>query len=89
MTLLDAGRATNAVAYWSARARAEQLEQALQTRGPIEQAKGIIMATTRCTPDEAFQMLVKQSQIENRKLREIAVEIVANTTRRRGDASHG
>jgi GAF domain-containing protein len=58
----------NAHAYWSARARAEQLEQALSTRAPIEQAKGIIMSTMRCGPDEAFRILRKQSQQQNRRL---------------------
>ena len=72
----------NAAAYWSARARAEQLEAALETRGAIEQAKGIIMATARCSADDAFQILVTQSQQQNVKLREIANEIVRNATRR-------
>ena len=72
----------NAQAYWSARAKSEQLEQALQSRAEIEQAKGIIMATTRCTPDEAFDLLVRQSQQQNRKLREIAGEVVANASRK-------
>jgi GAF domain-containing protein len=72
----------NAQAYWSARAKSEQLEQALQSRAEIEQAKGIIMAATRCTPDEAFDVLVRQSQQQNRKLRDIAIEIVSNASRR-------
>jgi GAF domain-containing protein len=72
----------NAQAYWSARAKSEQLEQALQSRAEIEQAKGIIMAAVRCTPDEAFDVLVRQSQQQNRKLREIALEIVSNASRR-------
>jgi GAF domain-containing protein len=72
----------NAQAYWSARAKSEQLEQALHSRAEIEQAKGIIMASTRCSPDEAFEMLVRQSQIENRKLRDIASELVSNASRR-------
>jgi GAF domain-containing protein len=72
----------NAQAYWSARAKSEQLEQALQSRAEIEQAKGIIMASTRCSADEAFEMLVRQSQVENRKLRDIAAELVASASRR-------
>lgn len=42
----------------------------------IEQAKGVIMATARCSAQSAFERLVAQSQHENRKLREIAEEIV-------------
>lgn len=72
----------NASSYWAARARSEQLEQALASRAEIEQAKGIIMSTMRCTADEAFQVLVKQSQRENRKLREVAREIVDQTVRK-------
>ena len=62
--------------YWNARELSAQLQSAMTHRAEIEQAKGIIVASTGCTPDEAFQLLVKQSQHENRKVREIAVEIV-------------
>jgi AmiR/NasT family two-component response regulator len=72
----------NATAYWTARSRAEQLEQALVSRAVIEQAKGIIISTMRCSADEAFQVLVKQSQQQNRKLREVADEVVTNASRR-------
>jgi AmiR/NasT family two-component response regulator len=72
----------NATAYWSARAKAEQLEAALASRAVIEQAKGIIISTMRCTADEAFGILTKQSQQQNRKLREIATEIVTFAGRR-------
>jgi AmiR/NasT family two-component response regulator len=36
------------------------------------------MAAHRCSPDEAFTMLGQRSQAENRKLREIAIDIVAD-----------
>jgi AmiR/NasT family two-component response regulator len=36
-----------------------------------------------CTADEAFVLLKKQSQAENRKLTEIAADIVARAQRRR------
>jgi AmiR/NasT family two-component response regulator len=49
----------------------------MQHRGVIEQAKGILMATHRCSPDEAFTMLRQRSQTDNRKLRDIAIDIVA------------
>ena len=72
----------NASVYWSARAKSEQLEAAMASRGVIEQAKGIIMATTRCSPDAAFALLSQQSQQQNRKLREVAAEIVSLAARR-------
>src|SRR4051812_40714408 len=59
----------------------ETLRTAMVSRSVIEQAKGIIMASSRCTPDEAFDLLRQQSQAENRKLREIAAELVARQRR--------
>jgi len=47
----------------------------------IEQAKGVIMNAQAKTADEAFQVLVEQSQHENVKLREIAKRIVNEASR--------
>lgn len=41
------------------------------------------MATTGCTPDEAFDQLREQSQRENVKVRTVAVEIVRHSQRHR------
>jgi AmiR/NasT family two-component response regulator len=38
------------------------------------------MAGRRCTADEAFAVLTKISQDTNRKLREVAVALVASAT---------
>lgn len=57
------------------------LNRAIESRAVIEQAKGIIMASARCTPDAAFDILRQQSQSENRKLRELAEEIVTRQAR--------
>ncbi len=59
---------------------AEQLQQAMQSRAVIEQAKGILMGQRRCTSEEAFDMLVGLSQGANRKLREVAEALVAQAT---------
>ena len=48
------------------------LHRALQSQPAIEQAKGLLMAQHGCTPDEAFAMLMRASQRENRKLRDVA-----------------
>jgi hypothetical protein len=48
----------------------------------IDQAKGIIMASTGCDADGAFKELVKQTQYTNTKLREVAESIVADVRRR-------
>jgi GAF domain-containing protein len=73
----------NAQAYWGARLQSEHLQLAMAGREPIDIAKGIIMNSMGCGPDEAFDILVKQSQHENRKLRDIAIEIVDRTPRQR------
>jgi GAF domain-containing protein len=56
---------------------AEQLQQAMQSRAVIEQAKGILMGQRRCGPQEAFDLLVLLSQSSNRKLRDVAEALVA------------
>lgn len=53
---------------------------ALASRAEIEQAKGILMAGSRCDADEAFGILRRTSQRQNLKLRDIAHAIVANTS---------
>ena len=69
-------------AYWRTRELSEHLQRALEHRAEIEQAKGIIIAATGVTPDEAFETLARQSQHENRKLRDVAIELVQSKTRR-------
>ncbi len=71
----------NAHLYASTAELAEQMQQAMTTRAVIEQAKGVIMGQHGCTADEAFALLIRQSQHSNRKLRDIAVEVVDRTRR--------
>jgi GAF domain-containing protein len=66
----------NSQAYWAAQALTAQLEQALSSRAVIEQAKGILMLTLHCSEDAAFAELRTRSQHANRKVREIAFDIV-------------
>lgn len=68
---------SNAEVMGSTRELAEHLQRALESRGTIEQAKGILIAREGCGPDEAFDMLVRASQRENRKLRAVAEDLVA------------
>src|SRR4051794_9745712 len=56
--------------------RAATLQRALQPRAVIDQAKGILMGRHQITADAAFEMLSGQSQVTNRKLREIAADII-------------
>lgn len=54
----------------------DQLRQALATREIIGEAKGILMHSQSCTRDQAFDILRRASQRENRKLREVAADLV-------------
>jgi GAF domain-containing protein len=68
--------AGNLHAYRSARDMADNLRIALETRGVIDQAKGILMARHKLTADQAFQVLVRMSMKTNRKLRAVADDLV-------------
>jgi transcriptional regulator with GAF, ATPase, and Fis domain len=56
--------------------RAENLHTALRTRELIGQAEGILMQRERITANEAFDILRRASQHLNRKLREVAQDVV-------------
>ena len=58
------------------------LAAAIESRDVIGQAKGVIMVSVGCTADEAFELLKRQSQHENRKLVEVAAEIAARAQRK-------
>jgi hypothetical protein len=51
----------------------------LDTMPVIEQAKGIIMAQSRCAEGQAFDLLRRASQRSNVPVRELAAQIVAKT----------
>lgn len=55
---------------------AESLQSALTSRVVIEQAKGILMGTEDVDADTAFAAIRKASRDNNRKLRDVAQEIV-------------
>nr|WP_276610611.1 ANTAR domain-containing protein [Kineococcus siccus] len=71
----------DAAAYAEAVRRAEQLTEAMRSRAGIEQAKGILVAVHGCSPDEAFVRLSRMSQQSNRKLRDVAEDVVAGYVR--------
>jgi GAF domain-containing protein len=68
--------AVNATLYLEGSLMADQLRTAMDSRAVIEQAKGILMRAQECNAGTAFEILTRASQHQNRKLREIAVEIV-------------
>ena len=66
----------NAAAFAASELVNENLMRALESRQLIGQATGILMARQNCRAEEAFDMLRRASQRSNRKLREVAEELV-------------
>jgi GAF domain-containing protein len=66
------------VHLYEAKARiAEQLQEAMRSRAVIDQAKGILMGARRLSSEEAFAVLTDLSMRSNRKLRDVAADLVA------------
>ncbi|WP_255709179.1 GAF and ANTAR domain-containing protein [Blastococcus sp. KM273128] len=70
------GPVSNAYLYETAVERAEHLAAALEHRGVIDQAKGILMERYKLTADQAFQLLARVSMESNTKVRDIAARFV-------------
>jgi GAF domain-containing protein len=68
--------AGNVRAYQRARIRADGLEVAMQSRAAIEQAKGVLIERYKVTPDHAFRLLTLASMNANRKLRDVANDLL-------------
>lgn len=60
---------------------ADQLDHALQSRLAIEQAKGIVAQSVGISVDEAFARLRRFARSEQRRLADIAEEIIEGTIR--------
>jgi GAF domain-containing protein len=67
----------NAGMYRSCREMVANLHTALASRAVIEQAKGILVAEYGYPPEVAFKHLSRLSQHTNRKVRDIAADLVA------------
>jgi hypothetical protein len=84
------GRSQREILHDSAFAR---LQARLDTLPVIEQAKGIVMAQSRCGPEAAFDLLRRASQSANVKVSVLAERIVkqaaARDSRADGSALHG
>lgn len=72
---------TAALRHYDEVTLSDHLRAALASRSVIDQAIGIIIGQQRCTPDEAFAMLRTVSQHRNIKLRTVAADLVASTSR--------
>jgi GAF domain-containing protein len=66
----------NMYAYLDARNLAANLQKALDSRAVIDQAKGILMERYKVTAHQAFQVLARISMQTNRKVRDIADQLV-------------
>ncbi len=66
-----------AIAYAGAR-KQEDLERALDARDLIGQAKGILMERYGLTGQRAFQVLARLSNEHNRKLRDLALDVIGD-----------
>ncbi len=66
----------NADAHAEASATVAHMRQALESRKTIDMALGILIAQHHCTPEEAFAIPSGASQSRNRKLRDLAAELV-------------
>jgi GAF domain-containing protein len=75
----------NAGVYASTATLAANLQRALQSRAVIDQAKGILMGRLGISADAAFDLLSTQSQNSNRKVHDIAGELVEEAQRHRRD----
>jgi GAF domain-containing protein len=54
-----------------------QLREALSSRSAIDQAVGVLMAQRHCAAERAMELLRQESQRSNRKVRDLAAEILA------------
>lgn len=63
--------------FKSLKVEVDDLKEAIETRKLVERAKGILMKRCSISEEEAFKLLQTHSQKENKKMREIAENIVA------------
>lgn len=72
----------NAQTYAASVKVARELREALESRAVIDQAMGILIGRNHFDADEAFTALRVRSQKENRKLRDVAGDIVRDASQR-------
>ncbi|WP_170315528.1 GAF and ANTAR domain-containing protein [Nakamurella deserti] len=65
-----------ALAALAQRTRAQNLQRAIRTNEPISVATGILMTLHGCTEADAMAVMTAASRAQNRKLSDIAAEVV-------------
>jgi hypothetical protein len=73
---LAAGALQLAIGRAADRQLMDQLEEALASRTVIDQALGIVMGQQQCDSEEAFSLLRMRSQSSQRKLRDVAADLI-------------
>lgn len=68
---------SNTGQYEDAHRTATQLQEAVQTRGVVDQAKGVLMHALNCDAEQAFAEMLRLSQSRNVKLTVLAERIVS------------
>lgn len=81
-TMAAAEAIANARRYAQARAEADNLRRALDSRAVIDQAIGVLMVQRGIGPQQAFDELSRTSQNTNTKLRDVAAQIIDRARRR-------
>lgn len=77
----------NARLCWRAVGLADQLQQALSTRGVIDQATGILIAQRGCSAEQAFRLLAAASERNRLPLAEVAADLVHRTSSGEGQGT--
>jgi GAF domain-containing protein len=72
----------NAQLLAQAQERAETLHRALESRAVIDQAIGVLRSRTGASSQEAFDRLMRISQTDQTKLRDVAQQLVDEAVRR-------
>ncbi|MBI5642581.1 MAG: response regulator [Deltaproteobacteria bacterium] len=62
--------------FKSLKVEVDDLKDAIETRKLVERAKGILMKRCNISEEDAFKLLQSHSQKENKKMREIADNII-------------
>lgn len=63
--------------FKSLKTEVKDLKDAIETRKVVERAKGILMKRCNISEEDAFKLLQTHSQKENKKMREIADNIIS------------
>ncbi|MFD9006451.1 ANTAR domain-containing protein [Streptomyces sp. NPDC059582] len=77
-TRRPAARSGNDGTAHDLRAEVEQLRRAMLTRPVIDLARGVLMATFRLSPEDAWGVLVRVSQRTNTKLHLVAEDVLGS-----------